>query len=507
MSLKFKFIPLTFQKDDDEIKKQIRNTIILRHLFEQSNKTVPLKSLIESTQYGYNASALLSGKNKFLRISDITDGKVDWETVPFCDCDSEDTYLLYKNDLLIARTGGTTGKSFLIIDPPAHSIYAGYLIRIRANKDADPLFLNLFLNSYVYWSQIVSLNEGEFRPSANATTLQNLILPFCTLQQQRDAIKISNSENVKGYEVLISEIKMAISNYEKCKTVSIESLIQLNLVEPLIQSIIQDGIQGKLTATWRTENPKNETASIFLKRIKAERENLVKEKKIKKEKFLLAIPKDEIPFELPTGWVWTYISEIAQIFTGDSINKDVKNSKYTTVQEGLNYIGTKDVEFGMHGINYDTGVIIPAKEINNPFKIAPINSILLCIEGGSSGKKIGLTTQDVCFGNKLLATVPHDLKLSKYLFFLYNSTHFKNEFKNLQSKGLRGGVSINSFKTIKIPLPPIDELMIIVKILEVKLSKCSQLSKAIITSDTYADQLMQATLKEAFETKTAICQE
>lgn len=89
-------------------------------------------------------------------------------------------------------------------------------------------------------------------------------------------------------------------------------------------------------------------------------------------------------------------------------------------------------------------------------------------------------------------------------FFLYSSTHFKNEFKNLQSKGLRGGVSINSFKTIKIPLPPIDELMIIIEKLEVKLGICSQLRKAIISSDTYADHLMQATLKEAFETKMEV---
>jgi len=504
MSLKFKFIPLTFQKDEDEVKKQIRNTIILRHLFEESNKTVSLNSLIVSTQYGYNASALLSGNNKFLRISDITDGKVDWETVPFCDCDSEETYLLYTNDLLIARTGGTTGKSFLITDPPEHSIYAGYLIRIRANENADPLFLNLFLNSYVYWSQIVSLNEGEFRPSANATTLQNLILPFCSKQQQQDAIKIANSENVKGYESLISEIKKAISEYEKCKTIEIESLMQLQFIEPLTQSIIQDAIQGKLTEIWRSQNPKTETATILLKHIKAEKEKLIKEKKFKKEKHLPRILKEGIPFELPEGWAWTYISEIAQIFTGDSINKDIKNSKYTIVQEGLNYIGTKDVEFEMLGINYETGIIIPSVELNNPFKIAPKNSILICIEGGSSGKKIGLTTQDVCFGNKLLATVPHDIKLAKFLFFMYNSTHFKNEFKNLQSKGLRGGVSINSFKTIKIPLPPLEELMLIIEKLEVMMNKCSQLSNEIITSDTYAKQLIQAVLKEAFATKTEV---
>ena len=144
MSLNFKYIPLTFLTDESEIKKQICNTIILRYFFDKSNSTVKLNDLIEGTQYGYNASALESGNNKFLRISDITNGKVDWETVPFCNCDDEETYLLYPDDILIARTGGTTGKSFLISSPPEHSIYAGYLIRIRANSETKPEFLKLF---------------------------------------------------------------------------------------------------------------------------------------------------------------------------------------------------------------------------------------------------------------------------------------------------------------------------------------------------------------------------
>jgi len=114
MSLTFKFIPLTFQKDENEIKKQIRNTMILKYFYEKNKNVTKLEAIIDGTQYSYNASAIENGKNKFLRISDITDGKVEWETVTFCDCDDEETYFLYPDDILIARTGGTTGKSFMI---------------------------------------------------------------------------------------------------------------------------------------------------------------------------------------------------------------------------------------------------------------------------------------------------------------------------------------------------------------------------------------------------------
>ena len=175
--LDFEYVPLTFISDTEEIKKQIRNTLILIHLFEKYNSPVRLENLIEGTQYGYNASALLSGKNKFLRISDIHESKVNWETVPYCNCDDEKTYLLQKDDLLIARTGGTTGKSFMIEQPPAHAIYAGYLIRIRAKKIVNPEYIYLFLHSFAYWSQIVNLNERNFRPKANAENLKALIIP------------------------------------------------------------------------------------------------------------------------------------------------------------------------------------------------------------------------------------------------------------------------------------------------------------------------------------------
>jgi len=124
--LNFEYVPLTFISDKEEIKKQIRNTLILIHLFEKYNSPARLEKLIEGTQYGYNASALQSGKNKFLRISDIHESKVDWKTVPYCNCEDETTYLLKKDDILIARTGGTTGKSFKIDNPPKNSIYAGY---------------------------------------------------------------------------------------------------------------------------------------------------------------------------------------------------------------------------------------------------------------------------------------------------------------------------------------------------------------------------------------------
>ena len=84
-------------------------------------------TLSESIQYGYNAPAQENGRIKMVRISDIQDNSVMWETVPYCDIKEEeiDAYLLNPNDILFARTGGTVGKSYLVQEVPEEAIYIG----------------------------------------------------------------------------------------------------------------------------------------------------------------------------------------------------------------------------------------------------------------------------------------------------------------------------------------------------------------------------------------------
>lgn len=295
---------------------------------------------------------------------------------------------------------------------------------------------------------------------------------------------------------ILEKIKAFKKNIELLNN---ENEIQNNLLSQLRQSILQEAIQGKLTESWRKENPNTESAEKLLQRIKTEKEKTAKKGK---KSLLPEITENEIPFKLPENWVWCKIENIADTYTGDSINKEVKLAKYTKKQEGLNYIGTKDVDFEMKGITYNTGVIIPTKELNNPFKVAPKNSVLVCIEGGSSGKKIGLTEKDVCFGNKLLATVPFIDDISKYLFYLYNSTYFQKMFVE-QSKGLRGGVSVNSFKSIFVPLPPLEELKEIVEQVEKLLGKCTSLQTEIENLNTHSKTLLKALFAETFATETA----
>ena len=98
------------------------------------------------------------------------------------------------------------------------------------------------------------------------------------------------------------------------------------------------------------------------------------------------------------SWNELELKNVAEIFTGNSISESIKKSKYMNLDSGYNYIATKDLNFD-HSIDYENGVKIPFDEMG--FKYANKNSILMCIEGGSAGKKIGIVEEKVCFGNKL----------------------------------------------------------------------------------------------------------
>ena len=171
--------------------------------------------------------------------------------------------------------------------------------------------------------------------------------------------------------------------------------------------------------------------------------------------------EDDIPFAVPGGWAWASLSEIANIYTGNSINENEKNKKYSNVSDGLFYIATKDIDFeGV--INYENGIKIPFSE--SKFKIAPAQSSLICIEGGSAGRKIGFINKEVCFVNKLCCLHCEFID-NLYLFYYLRSSTFI-DFFNVNKSGLIGGVSLNLLKRIPLPLPPLIEQHRIVTAIE-----------------------------------------
>ncbi len=162
-----------------------------------------VNELCDKPQYGYTASAATEQIGPhLLRITDIQDGLVNWETVPYCDCPKPQMYLLAKDDILFARTGATTGKSFLIKECP-RAIFASYLIRLRVQKLVTPQYLYAFFQSPSYWEQISANTVGSAQPNCNATKLASVKIPIPPLEEQQHIVS-----HLENFQKKINSIKV-----------------------------------------------------------------------------------------------------------------------------------------------------------------------------------------------------------------------------------------------------------------------------------------------------------
>ena len=152
-----------------------------------------LGELAEKIEYGLTASAKYSGQGpKFLRITDIQNRSVNWPSVPVCNCapEKEAKYRLRSGDIVFARTGATTGKSYLITDCPPNSLFASYLIRVRPSERIYPSYLACFFQTASYWEQVTQSSSGSAQPGVNATKLKNLRIPLPPLPEQKRIVEI-----------------------------------------------------------------------------------------------------------------------------------------------------------------------------------------------------------------------------------------------------------------------------------------------------------------------------
>lgn len=170
---------------------------------------VDLGSIAEKIDYGLTASANFElDEPKFLRITDLQDGAVDWSSVPSCECSEKDVdqYKLENGDIVFARTGATTGKSYLLRDLAVQAVFASYLIRLRPKKSVDSSYLAHFFKSPNYWSQINIMANGAAQPGVNASKLKELSVPLPPLEEQKriaaildkaDAIRRKRQQAIK----------------------------------------------------------------------------------------------------------------------------------------------------------------------------------------------------------------------------------------------------------------------------------------------------------------------
>ena len=402
-----------------------------------------LGNLSSSIQYGLSNSAESQGTHRLLRITDIQDGRVNWKDVPFTTIDNAETYLLRKDDIVFARTGATVGKSFLITELPFESVYASYLIRIRLFDCISPSYLYQFFNSHCYWEQITDKSVGVGQPNCNGTSLKELFIPLPPLNEQKRIVPAANS--LLNYASVIESEKDSLQG-------------MLNLTK---SKILDLAIRGKLVK----QNPDDEPASVLLDRIRAEKEELIKQGKIKRDKKESVIFRgddnsyyevigskttsidDEIPFDLPEKWEWVRLGVLFSHNTGKALNKN------DTTGIKMTYITTSNLYWDRFELDSLKEMNFNESEIE---KCTVQKGDLLVCEGGDVGRAaIWNYDNEIRIQNHIHKLRPYSevsVLLYYYVFYYYKLTD------RINGKGIGiQGLSSNQLHNIFLPLPPLNE--------------------------------------------------
>ena len=404
-------------------------------------KWVRWGDLAESIQYGYNAPAKETGRIKMVRISDIQDNEVLWDSVPYCDIDEESiqAYLLHENDILFARTGGTVGKSYLVTEISEEAIYAGYLIRTSYSTRLCAKYMKYFMESWLYWKQLQSGTIATAQPNCNGQTLSKMVLPLPPINEQ--------------YQIVnkIDEIFSILDTIDELQSQ------YLSDVKVLKSKLIEAGIQGKLTKQLSEDG----AAESLYAEIQAEKDKLIRAGKIKQEKALPSIIRDEIPFDIPPNWKWVRLGDIAvKISSGNTPAGGKKSSVY--VEKGYSFFREQNIyNDGIHkeGLVYITEELLKTRENST---VLPMD-ILLNITGGSIGR-CALIPDDFTKGSinqHILIIRMVDPRLRFYVHRCICSPYVQKYIKG-NAVGDKDGFSGGRCKNMLIPLPPLAEQVRIV---------------------------------------------
>ncbi|RLD58493.1 MAG: hypothetical protein DRJ01_12500 [Bacteroidetes bacterium] len=341
------------------------------------------------------------------------------------------------------------------------------LVALTSKDDSilDIQFLHLYL--FQLKNQIlVPLMTGAANVSLSIKKIKKIEIPLPSIERQKEIVK-----NFNLIEMEDEELRKELIHQE-------------TILKKLRQQILLEAIEGKLTKNWRDDNPNIEPANKLLKRIKVEKEQLIKDKKIKKQIPLPPISEEEKPFEIPETWEWCRLGDIVDLIMGQSPSGDT----YNKVRKGLPFFQGKK-EFGeVYPIGNSTWCSAPKR-------VSQINDILISVRAPVGDVNIADKVYAIGRGLSIIRSFAQQYLNFWFLFYLLRA-----EQNNWKKKGsFFDAINRNVIENKLIALPSTNEKKAIVTNIEKLFAICDELEKEISENKIYSEQLMQTVLREAFE--------
>ncbi|WP_289758666.1 restriction endonuclease subunit S [Lactobacillus taiwanensis] len=326
------------------------------------------------------------------------------------------------DDILLTGVG-TLGIPYIVKDNKKFYFKDGNIIWLKNISDINSQYLSYYIQSPY---MVKEINNGRGTTVATLTIVRakDLMIPLPPLEEQsRIAAKIAQ------LFALLRKIESSTQQYAKLQT--------------LLKSKILDlAMRGKLVE----QDPHDEPASVLLEKIKAEKEQLIKEKKIKKSKPLPPITDAEKPFEIPDSWEWGRLGDILlETIGGGTPSKKIENYWNGDIP----WISVKDIHSNTMRIKKTQDTITNCGLKNSSTNLIKANTLVVVMRMAVG--RISITDMDACINQDLRALITSKYFYDKYLLYIYPQLSF--ETSGITVKGIRLD---NLLQTI-IPLPPLLE--------------------------------------------------
>lgn len=377
----------------------------------------------------------------------------------------------YPNTLMFVRQGvqdGSIGIAPIEVD----SCIATENMPMFSVEGINMDFLKFLLKSPCFYNELNKIQTtGSAQKSIHEREILEIEIPFPDIAEQK--------------EIVID----LLNKRDKSLNISTELTHQLTLVKQLRQQLLQDAVQGRLVP----QNPNDEPASELLKKIKAEKQKLFAEGKLKKEKELPPIRVEEIPFEIQEGWVWCRLGEIAYITSGST------PAQSAFVELGIPYLKMYNLRNQKIDFFYKPQYI--KEEVHNGqlkrCRAFP-GDVIMNIVGPPLGK-IAIIPDNLpeCNFNQAAVLIrPYLQKMNTFIFWYLNEM---SEINSIDTKGVAGqnNISVTQAHNMRIPMPPLSEQQRIVDKLDELMRMCDELEQSIKASQEQNEKLLQQVLREA----------
>ena len=419
-------------------------------------KWVNLSSLCSVISDGTHQTPKYVGNGvPFISVKDISSGVINFSDTKFISY--EDSKELNKKiapesgDILICRIG-TLGKAVKIPSGcKQFSIFVSLGLIKPLNKEISDFIVTVINSAYGFnWLQLVKVGGGTHTYKINLGDLRKFIIPLPPLAEQ------------KRFAAKIEELLPLVEKYKKAY--SELEILNSKFSGDMKKSILQYAIQGKLVE----QRPEEGTAEDLYQQIQEEKQNLIKEGKLKKEKPLAPIEDDEIPFEIPEHWKWARLSSLVSVL-GDGLHGTPSYDVNGTVY----FINGNNLKNGKIVIN-DLTKKVSKEEAKKYYKDLNQSSLLVSING-TLGNVAFYDNEPVILGKSAcyFNLIGH---LDKYFFkVLIDSDYFQSYLTNFATGTTIKNVPLSAMRSVLIPLPPLAEQKRIVAKVEELLALCDKL--------------------------------